>query len=576
MEKQAEYNFAFTWIIKKFSMYHHSCKQFICSPEFALYCLPRMKLRIELYPRGDSNESYVAVYLKRTDDIPETCNISFTVEGVDCKDTFFCRHKGRKIFKPQTGSGYSSCIKRNTVQSFINDTLILKFTLKPVCEASKEQILTPHTDLELPYKPGLFADVVLRASSEEFKVNKAVLWARWPKLVEKMDAEETCEKDFDMRSDVLEAIIGYVYTGKIDNTKSDLFADLYAASEKYELLSLQCLPVVAQTVRTHINVKSVSFEWPIQNFSGLPLNTVLHSHVFSVDILKSCKWNLRLHMLNTVFDSRVFDISLCKVYDPETRPIFVRSKISVHGTNFSENEHLFETDKYWKCGDFSHPASLGPWPYKELFLKVELKFSDCNSFSEIIKSSNAYVSSVICHSFISDFKSLYKSGMLSDISIIVGDKTFPEHKCVLCARSSVFARMLQTGMIESERNSVEISDVDPQIMDEFLLFMYTGNMEKSLDETAEELYAVADKYDVPVLQKKCSSFLKSNLSVGNVCRIVQLASFHSDDDLYKSVLEFSCAHAEEIFSTDEWKAVKNANCYVKLLQDMLIQKKCTK
>ncbi|XP_035221002.1 speckle-type POZ protein-like [Stegodyphus dumicola] len=133
--------------------------------------------------------------------------------------------------------------------------------------------------------------------------------------------------------------------------------------------------------------------------------------------------------------------------------------------------------------------------------------------------------------------------------------------------------MFETGMIELKRNDVEISDIDPQVMDEFLLFMYTGYLERSLDETAEELYAIADKYDVPALQKKCSSFLKSNLNARNVCRILELACIHSDDDLYKNVLEFSCEHAEEIFSTDEWKDVAKENCRIKLLQDMVRQKK---
>ncbi|KFM80681.1 TD and POZ domain-containing protein 4, partial [Stegodyphus mimosarum] len=171
-----------------------------------------MKWRIELYPRGDRNESYVAVYLQRTDDNPETCNITFTVQGLDCKETSFCHREGTKIFKAQTASGYSNYIKRDTVfQSLENDALILKFTLKPVCEGSDQEVLPP-----LPYKNELFADVVLRAGSAEFKVHKAIVWARWPKLVEKMNAEGTCEKLFDIGSDVLEAIIGYVYTGKVD------------------------------------------------------------------------------------------------------------------------------------------------------------------------------------------------------------------------------------------------------------------------------------------------------------------------------------------------------------------------
>ncbi|KFM75739.1 Speckle-type POZ protein, partial [Stegodyphus mimosarum] len=568
MEEQAENKFTFIWIIENFSMFHQPKTRFLCSPEFALNCLPHMKWHIRLFPKGDLDQSYTAVYLKRIDDIPELCNMHFTVQGLDCREKSVFGPKGcTRVFKGEFAWGYPTCCRRDFLfKSLINDVLIIKLTMNTVCESSDQEILPP-----LAYKNGLFADVVLRANGAEFKVHKAILWARWPKLVEKLDAEGTCEHVFDMGSDVLEAILKYVYTGKLDCIESDLLAELYAACEKYELLNLQCLPVVAQKARTHINVRKISFEWPIKNFSSLPIHTVLHCHLFSVNILKTCKWNLRLHVHEDALHGKMFDISLCKMYYPETKPIFVRSKVSFDGINFSENEHLFETEKSWKFADFSRMIS--PDPDDVLRLKFEFKFSDCNNFSEIMESSYAYVSSIICHSLNNDFRNLYKTGMLSDINIIIGSKTLPAHKCVLCGRSSVFSRMFETDMIESERNDVEISDIDPQVMDEFLLFIYTGNLENSSDETAEQLYVAADKYNVPALKKKCSCFLISNLSVGNVCRILQLASLHSDDDLYKSVFEFSFAHAEEIFSTDEWKNKAKENFYMKFLQDMVVQKK---
>ncbi|XP_035221006.1 speckle-type POZ protein B-like [Stegodyphus dumicola] len=600
MEKQAESKFTFTWIIENFSMCHQSYKEYIYS-EFTSDYLPRIKWKIKIYPRGRSYENDISLFLRRTDDIPDTYNVTFTMQILDCREkSILGPLQFSKIFEAHSAWCYPSCIERDSLfELLINDVLIVKFSLKPVSEASDEQILPP-----LPYKNGLFADVVLGASSEEFKVHKAVLWARWQRLVEKMDAEQTREQIFDIGSDVLEAILKYVYTGKLDSIKPDLLTKLDAAAKTYELSNLKCLPVVAQTARTIVSVKKISFEWPINNFSSLLSNAVLRNCAFTVNFFKSCVWNFTLHMREDAVHGRKFDISLSKTYKPKAKGIFVKSKISFDDSNSSEDEHLFETnenwivpstrifvkskvsfddnntsedehmfetDENWICAKFSRTVSVDP--EDTLLLKFELMFSDCQYFSEIMDVSYACASSVNCYSFNNDFRKLYENRTLSDVNIIVGSKTFPAHKCVLCARSSVFAKMFETDMIESETNKVEISDIEPQVMDEFLQFTYTGNLKNSLNETAEQLYAVADKYDVPALKKKCSSFLKSNLSVENVFRTLQIANMHSDDDLYKSVFEFTSAHGEEIFMTHEWKDIAKNNFHVKLLYDTIVQKK---
>ncbi|KFM72000.1 Speckle-type POZ protein B, partial [Stegodyphus mimosarum] len=208
-----------------------------------------------------------------------------------------------------------------------------------------------------------------------------------------------------------------------------------------------------------------------------------------------------------------------------------------------------------------------------MLLKCEFSFANQDCFSKTAESSFAVVSSITCPNFNKDLRNLYKNGTSSDVNIVVGSKTFRAHKSVLCARSSVFARMFKTKMSESVKNEVEISDIEADIMDEFLLFIYTGNTEDTLSVTAERLYVAADKYDVPALKKMCSSFLQSNLSVNNVCNVLQLASIHSDEDLYKSVFQFSSVHPEEVFSRDEWKNISKDDVWVKLLLDVVVHKK---
>ena len=70
------------------------------------------------------------------------------------------------------------------------------------------------------------------------------------------------------------------------------------------------------------------------------------------------------------------------------------------------------------------------------------------------------------------------------------------HHCVkslLVARSQVFAAMFEHDMEEAKHNRVEVKDVDSEVMDQMLRFIYTGKA-PDLERMAAELLAAADKY----------------------------------------------------------------------------------
>ncbi|XP_035230032.1 speckle-type POZ protein-like B [Stegodyphus dumicola] len=247
---------------------------------------------------------------------------------------------------------------------------------------------------------------------------------------------------------------------------------------------------------------------------------------------------------------RKFDTYVCRVIENRSKLTFVKSNISFDNT-YCENEYLFQRDKTWKCAELSRPISK--ILQDVLLLKCELKFSNCSSSFEIIEFSCVLSSSINCRYFSNNMRDLYNSGNLTDISIEVGSKTFRAHKFILSERSSVFSRMFQTKMRESKKNIVRIGDVEDDIMDELLLYMYSGYLEKPLAETVDQLYTAADKYDVPVLKKKCSCFLKRNFAVENVCGVLQLADLHSDEDLNECASAFFLENSQIVFSSGEWK-----------------------
>ena len=61
---------------------------------------------------------------------------------------------------------------------------------------------------------------------------------------------------------------------------------------------------------------------------------------------------------------------------------------------------------------------------------------------------------------------------------------------LILAQSPIFRAMFKADMKEKEDNTVEISDIDHVVFEEFLRFCYTGKFSKSL---AIKLFTVADK-----------------------------------------------------------------------------------
>merc|ERR1719397_1081258 len=98
-----------------------------------------------------------------------------------------------------------------------------------------------------------------------------------------------------------------------------------------------------------------------------------------------------------------------------------------------------------------------------------------------------------------DFQLFLSNGKHSDVLLKSDDTTFPCHKVVLAASSTVFDRMLDLNMMESQTGEVEISDVDPNTLKQLLEFIYTGQVEDAA-YTPELLYA-ADKYEIHALVK---------------------------------------------------------------------------
>lgn len=137
-----------------------------------------------------------------------------------------------------------------------------------------------------------------------------------------------------------------------------------------------------------------------------------------------------------------------------------------------------------------------------------------------------------------DFSKLFDEGPYHDVEFICGDQTIKAHKNILCSRSSVFASMLQSDMVEGKTGQVNIQDIDSAIFRQFLKSLYTGILPKLTVDSAFQFYEASDKYGTDVVKQQCANFLTDNLSAENACDILILSDRHSDIGFKKNVMEY--------------------------------------
>lgn len=91
----------------------------------------------------------------------------------------------------------------------------------------------------------------------------------------------------------------------------------------------------------------------------------------------------------------------------------------------------------------------------------------------------------------------------TDFKFLVKDESIGAHRFILYARSSFFAAMLDSGMIESQSGEMRLVDDDPSTFRHLMKFLYTGMV--PLEANRDKLFQMADKYGVEVLTSICDS-----------------------------------------------------------------------
>lgn len=153
-----------------------------------------------------------------------------------------------------------------------------------------------------------------------------------------------------------------------------------------------------------------------------------------------------------------------------------------------------------------------------------------------------------------DISHLYQNNdALADVTFTCSGKEFKAHKVILASQSPVFEKMFTIDMKEKRSETVEISDLTPEVLSDFLNYIYTGSC-PNIKSLAKELLNVANKYELPRLMAMCERELEFILEPDNVFEYYALAVMHQANHLKASCMWIIKQHPEAVFQSQGWKS----------------------
>lgn len=139
------------------------------------------------------------------------------------------------------------------------------------------------------------------------------------------------------------------------------------------------------------------------------------------------------------------------------------------------------------------------------------------------------------------------TGKFSDITIVVKPVHFRAHKFVLAARSDVFNAIFTYKTMDMQFNCVEIVDLDIEVVQEMLRYIYTDTVH-NMEETVSGLLAAADKYNLKGLTRMCEEHLYTHLTVETAVTTLLLARIYDLSQLLETTKSFIADNKIEIYS----------------------------
>ena len=149
-----------------------------------------------------------------------------------------------------------------------------------------------------------------------------------------------------------------------------------------------------------------------------------------------------------------------------------------------------------------------------------------------------------------------KTGEFCDIRLKVGNRYFDCHKVILASATNFFHMLFKSAYRECNQKVVELRDVDENIFEILLNFMYFGELDV-LEKDVVSVLAACVYFQLKEGEDTCINVIKYNLHAVNVFELFSLPCLKCRHDVYDSVKTKNTS----VNVSPYWPAPKNSTFY---------------
>ncbi|KAL7064932.1 hypothetical protein AAHC03_05874 [Spirometra sp. Aus1] len=122
-----------------------------------------------------------------------------------------------------------------------------------------------------------------------------------------------------------------------------------------------------------------------------------------------------------------------------------------------------------------------------------------------------------------NFEQIRRNGKLCDVTLIADGQQFSAHKIVLAATIPYFDAMFLSNMSEASKREIYIHDLDPSMLEAFIIFAYTGEIQIT-PANVQAVLISASFLQIDSVRNFCCKYIEERLSLENLISVRSFAS----------------------------------------------------
>ncbi|KFK38013.1 hypothetical protein AALP_AA3G059000 [Arabis alpina] len=134
---------------------------------------------------------------------------------------------------------------------------------------------------------------------------------------------------------------------------------------------------------------------------------------------------------------------------------------------------------------------------------------------------------------------------LSDVTFVVEGRRFYAHRICLLASSDAFRAMFDGGYREKDARDIEIPNIQWEIFELMMRFIYTGSVNITI-EIAQDLLRAADQYLLEGLKRLCEYNISQDITVDNIGSVYELSEALNALSLRQACILFILEHFDKL------------------------------